>query len=66
MDIHKLFLKFKSQKVLIIGDSMIDRYMWGKINRLSPEAPVPIVDIKTNEDRLGGAANVACNIKALG
>ena len=45
---------------------MIDSYMWGNINRQSPEAPIPIVDIDRYEKRLGGAANVASNIKALG
>ncbi|NOZ48004.1 MAG: D-glycero-beta-D-manno-heptose-7-phosphate kinase [Chlorobi bacterium] len=52
--------------VLIIGDVMIDSYMWGKVNRISPEAPVPVVSITKRENRLGGAANVALNIKALG
>ncbi len=45
---------------------MIDSYIWGKVNRISPEAPVPVVNVKTTEKRLGGAANVALNIKALG
>jgi rfaE bifunctional protein kinase chain/domain len=51
---------------LIIGDVMIDNYIWGKVNRLSPEAPVPIVSVQQKEMRLGGAANVALNIQALG
>ena len=50
----------------VAGDSMIDAYMWGKIERQSPEAPVPVVEIKKHENRLGGAANVARNIKSLG
>lgn len=57
---------FKTKRVLIIGDTMIDAYMWGDINRMSPEAPVPIVEIAKQEHRLGGAANVALNIKSLG
>ncbi len=57
---------FQSQKVLIIGDVMIDSYIWGKVDRISPEAPVPIVNVKTREQRLGGAANVALNIQSLG
>ncbi|MDA7794546.1 bifunctional ADP-heptose synthase [Flavobacteriales bacterium] len=61
-----VFDKFEKIKVLIVGDAMIDAYMWGNINRQSPEAPIPIVDITTHEKRLGGAANVAINIKALG
>lgn len=57
---------FKGQKVLIIGDVMIDSYIWGRVDRISPEAPVPIVNVKTREQRLGGAANVALNIQSLG
>ncbi len=57
---------FKTKRVLIIGDAMIDAYMWGDINRMSPEAPVPIVKIDKRECRLGGAANVALNIQSLG
>ena len=57
---------FKTKHVLIIGDAMIDAYMWGHINRMSPEAPVPIVNIDKQENRLGGAANVALNIQSLG
>ena len=57
---------FKTKRVLIIGDAMIDAYMWGNIKRMSPEAPVPIVNIDKRENRLGGAANVALNIQLLG
>ena len=64
--IQVAFDKFSSMSVLIIGDVMIDSYMWGKVNRISPEAPVPIVSITKRENRLGGAANVALNIRALG
>ncbi len=56
---------FKSKKVLIIGDVMVDTYMWGEVNRISPEAPVPVVSCNKEENRLGGAANVALNIKTL-
>ena len=66
MDLDKLFNEFNSKKVLVIGDSMIDSYMFGEINRISPEAPVPVVEIKYHENRLGGAANVALNLKSLG
>jgi len=52
--------------VLIIGDVMIDSYMFGKVERISPEAPIPIVTSTHKETRLGGAANVALNIKSLG
>ena len=66
MDFNTLFQGFNEKKVLIVGDSMIDAYMWGEINRKSPEAPVPVVEVKKHENRLGGAANVALNLKALG
>jgi D-glycero-beta-D-manno-heptose-7-phosphate kinase len=66
MDIDIIFKNFTTKKVLIIGDVMIDRYWYGKVNRISPEAPVPIVEFQQAEDRLGGAANVALNVKALG
>jgi rfaE bifunctional protein kinase chain/domain len=66
MDLNKLFQGFNDKKVLIVGDAMIDAYMWGEINRISPEAPVPVVEIKKHENRLGGAANVALNLKSLG
>ncbi len=65
-DIDKLFKKFRKQKVLIIGDVMIDTYLWGRVDRISPEAPVPVLSNIHTEKRLGGAANVALNIKAMG
>jgi rfaE bifunctional protein kinase chain/domain len=51
---------------MVIGDVMVDAYLWGKVDRISPEAPVPIVAVHKRESRLGGAANVAINIKAMG
>lgn len=65
-ELKNIFNSFNGKKVLVIGDAMIDTYMWGSINRMSPEAPVPVVDIEKYEIRLGGAANCALNIKALG
>ena len=65
-EIIQLFDSFKNMKVLIVGDAMIDAYMWGKIERQSPEAPVPVVEIEKHENRLGGAGNVARNIMSLG
>jgi rfaE bifunctional protein kinase chain/domain len=50
----------------VIGDVMIDAYMWGNVNRISPEAPVPVVSISKKENRLGGAANVALNLQTMG
>ena len=65
-EIQQLFEAFNDKRVLIIGDVMIDTYMWGKVNRISPEAPVPIVVVDKKENRLGGAANVALNIQSMG
>jgi len=64
--IPQLFDDFKKVNVLIIGDVMIDAYLWGKVDRISPEAPVPIVSVTKRENRLGGAANVAINVQSLG
>jgi rfaE bifunctional protein kinase chain/domain len=65
-EIKKLFEAFASKKVLVIGDVMIDSYLWGKVERISPEAPVPIVNCSKHESRLGGAGNVALNLIGLG
>jgi len=64
--VEEIFEKFNHLKVLIIGDVMVDAYIWGKVDRISPEAPVPVVQVSKRDDRLGGAANVALNIQALG
>lgn len=64
--IQDLFSKFDSLHVVVVGDVMLDKYWWGDIERISPEAPVPIVALHHEESRLGGAANVALNLKALG
>ena len=61
-----LFERFNNLRVLIIGDVMVDAYVWGRATRLSPEAPVPVVHVARTENRLGGAANVALNVQALG
>jgi rfaE bifunctional protein kinase chain/domain len=66
MNVQHLFDSFKNKKVLVVGDVMLDRYMIGNVQRISPEAPVPVVELKKEEDRLGGAANVALNIVSLG
>ena len=63
--LKSIFAKAKGRKIAIIGDVMLDKYVYGTISRISPEAPVPVVDIDKTEYRLGGAANVANNIKAL-
>lgn len=66
MNWKEIFESFKSKKILVIGDVMVDAYTFGKVERISPEAPVPVVTVTRNEQRLGGAANVGLNLKALG
>jgi len=65
-EINQVFGKFGRIRALVIGDSMVDTYLWGKAERISPEAPVPVVSVTQRESRLGGAANVALNLLALG
>ena len=66
INLKSAFNAFNQKKIIIVGDVMIDTYLNGGVNRISPEAPVPIVQFKSRDHRLGGAANVALNIKALG
>jgi len=63
---EEIFNQFNDLNVLIIGDVMVDAYIWGEVERMSPEAPVPVVSVSKKDFRLGGAANVALNIKAMG
>src|SRR6059058_4014752 len=63
---QELFKRFSSLKVGVIGDVMLDTYMWGEVERISPEAPVPVVSVSNKEQRIGGAGNVALNIQSLG
>lgn len=63
---NELFRKFSEAKVLVIGDVMLDRYWWGNVDRISPEAPVPIVSLNQTTLVAGGAANVAANVAGLG
>ncbi len=65
MDFQQLFSSFSSLKVGVIGDVMLDTYMWGKVDRISPEAPVPVVSLQKKEYRIGGAGNVALNCRSL-
>lgn len=62
----ELFESFKDLRVLVIGDLMIDSYFYGKVERISPEAPVPVVQVEKKESRVGGAGNVALNLKSMG
>ncbi len=66
MTIDEIFDSFNSLRVLIVGDVMLDAYVWGKVERISPEAPVPVVVAHRREYRLGGAGNVILNVHALG
>jgi rfaE bifunctional protein kinase chain/domain len=69
MDINhfnQLFEGFATTKIGVVGDIMLDTYWWGSVDRISPEAPVPIVSLQRKETRVGGAANVALNLRALG
>ncbi|MEI7585459.1 bifunctional ADP-heptose synthase [Runella sp.] len=66
MNIDEIFDSFNSLRVLIVGDVMLDAYVWGKVERISPEAPVPVVVAHRREYRLGGAGNVILNVHALG
>ncbi|MEO6254005.1 MAG: PfkB family carbohydrate kinase [Ferruginibacter sp.] len=66
MDLDKLFHQFTQLKVAVIGDVMLDTYWWGNVERISPEAPVPVVAVSKKEHRIGGAGNVALNIASLG
>jgi rfaE bifunctional protein kinase chain/domain len=63
---EQLFGSFDQTKIGVVGDIMLDTYWWGSVDRISPEAPVPIVSLKSKETRVGGAANVALNLRALG
>ncbi len=64
--ISKLIKSFSKSKILVLGDLMLDRYLWGNVERISPEAPVPVVTVTKETVNLGGAANVAANVQALG
>jgi rfaE bifunctional protein kinase chain/domain len=66
MNYEHLFSSFANTKVVIVGDVMLDTYWWGNVERISPEAPVPVVALKKKELRVGGAANVALNTVSLG
>ncbi|PLX22562.1 MAG: D-glycero-beta-D-manno-heptose-7-phosphate kinase [Salinivirgaceae bacterium] len=65
-NLEQIFKEVNSKKIMVVGDVMIDSYMWGRVDRISPEAPVPVVSVTKKENRLGGAANVGLNIKAMG
>jgi len=66
MDYKKIISRFKDKNILVIGDIILDHYIWGRVSRISPEAPVPVVEVTRESFLLGGAANVANNIVSLG
>ena len=66
MDFKKIISRFEDKNILVIGDIILDHYIWGKVDRISPEAPVPVVEVTRESFLLGGAANVAYNIVSLG
>jgi len=66
MDFVKLFEQFSGLRAIVVGDLMLDEYLWGRVDRISPEAPVPIVQLTGKDHRIGGAGNVALNLAALG
>lgn len=65
-EVNQIFEQFSQMRALVIGDAMVDTYLWGKVERVSPEAPIPIVSVTKRESRLGGAANVSLNLQSLG
>ncbi len=65
-NIREIFGHFHDLKIMVVGDAMIDSYIYGKVDRISPEAPVPVVAVESRSNRLGGAANVALNLRSLG
>jgi len=65
-DLHGYIKKFRSGTILVVGDLILDQYIWGPVSRISPEAPVPVVNVSSETLQLGGAANVSNNIRALG
>lgn len=64
--LERLLARFAERHVLVLGDLMLDEYLWGAVSRISPEAPVPVVAVRSESLRLGGAGNVAANLRALG
>ena len=65
-DYQSIFDSFRNLPIMIVGDVMVDAYIWGSVDRISPEAPVPIVRVENRSNRMGGAANVALNVRSLG
>src|SRR5215469_1409142 len=64
--VEQILGQFQGKHIIVLGDMMLDEFIWGKVRRISPEAPVPVVEVIEETYRLGGATNVAANIQALG
>ncbi|MEK7824718.1 MAG: D-glycero-beta-D-manno-heptose-7-phosphate kinase [Candidatus Eisenbacteria bacterium] len=64
--LRAIVARFTGRRILVLGDLMLDRYLWGRVDRISPEAPVPVVEVERETVALGGAGNVAANLQALG
>lgn len=64
--LRAVIARFTGRRILVLGDLMLDRYLWGRVERISPEAPVPVVEVERESFTLGGAGNVAANLQALG
>ena len=64
--VRELVARFEGARLLVMGDVILDRYVWGSVGRISPEAPVPVVQVTRESTMLGGAGNVARNLAALG
>jgi D-beta-D-heptose 7-phosphate kinase/D-beta-D-heptose 1-phosphate adenosyltransferase len=64
--LRAIVARFAGRRILVLGDLMLDRYLWGRVDRISPEAPVPVVEVERESLALGGAGNVAANLQALG
>src|SRR5438045_6262735 len=64
--LREILSRFPRQRILVVGDVMLDQFLWGKVSRISPEAPVPVVEVQRESYFPGGAANVARNLRALG
>ena len=65
-DLRQSLEKIKSPRILVVGDLMLDYYSWGKVDRISPEAPIPVMQVLREDRRLGGAGNVVMNLTTLG
>ena len=64
-ELRQSLADIETPQILVVGDLMLDRYSWGKVRRISPEAPIPVLQVAQDDQRLGGAGNVMVNLSAL-